>query len=162
MVRVLWLLILRFNPLGLVRLLELRRRRASRPVGLSSSLSRRPIAMVIVVMNWLWCGAMTLSGDLTLETGLARLCRPNDARKHDQKWKMREEKGDIQSGGKTHVLLSVFAVCRCPALFEAPSPCFFLSSLIVGAPLGTRHRDARRAQVKKLVGIEGRGGGRWR
>lgn len=95
-----------------------------------------------------------------MEARLARLCRPNDARKHDQKWKMREEKGDIQSGGKTHVLLSV---CRCPALSkQAPSPCFLQSSLIVGAPLGTRHRDARRAQVQKLVGIEGRGGGRWR
>lgn len=58
-VRVLWLLILRFNPLGLVRLLEERRRRASRPVGLSSSLSRRPIAMVIVVIDRsvvvVWC-----------------------------------------------------------------------------------------------------------
>lgn len=57
-VRVLWLLILRFK-LGLVRLLELRRRKASRPVGLSSSLSRRPIAMVIVVIDRsvvvVWC-----------------------------------------------------------------------------------------------------------
>jgi hypothetical protein len=41
-----WLLTLRLR-LALVRLLELRRRSASRPVGLSSS-SRRPIAMLVL------------------------------------------------------------------------------------------------------------------
>lgn len=70
-VRVLWLLILRLNPLGLERLLEERRRMASRPVGLSSSLSRRPIAMVIVVIGGgvvvVWCDdSLSLSLSLSL------------------------------------------------------------------------------------------------
>lgn len=95
---------------------------------------------------------------MTLEARLARLCRPNDARKHDQKWKMREEKGDIQSGGKTHVLLSVRLSVGVPRCSKPPLLVF---SVFLNCRRSPRHASPGRQTGAGAETGRNRGARRW-
>lgn len=95
---------------------------------------------------------------MTLEARLARLCRPNDARKHDQKWKMREEKGDINQAAKpTSCCLSV-----CLSVSRAVrSPLSLFSSVFLNCRRSPRHASPGRQTGAGAETGRNRGARRW-